>query len=565
MVNKIVQQDGKMIAIGGILFVHLLLLIYSATIHSPTNGEIPALSAGLYHWQTGEFNLFRVNPPLVRMVAALPVLFCKPKTDWSLNHDILVGRDEFPVGNEFIRLNGENSFRYFTLARLFCIPFSILGAVVCYRFGKELYGTTSGFIALILWCFSPTVLGHASTIGPDAHAAACGLLAVYLFWHWLQSPTVSATMFSGFALGLAELTKTTWLVLFPVWILLWLFWRMTNQNQKPSVSALCSILLIGMICINIGYGGERVFQPLGSFRFISKTFGGADTETNNKMKGKNRFRGTILEKLPVPFPQNYLLGIDIQRSDFEFHSKNYLCGKWKYGGWWYYYLSAFVVKEPVALSLFILFSLFVSYKLFRQDEIILLLPAVVIFILVSSQTGMNQHYRYVLGAIPFLFVFIAKLGTVRRRLFGLMILLLLTFYCGSSLAVFPHSLSYFNEAAGGSISGRRYLLGSNLEWGQDILLLKKWIDNHPECHPIFVSQSSYFDIGIAGIQSEKIPDDITTPGWYAVGVNDIHDREKKYRYFLRFEPVGMIGYSIYIYHMAPDATNKLRGETGLPE
>jgi hypothetical protein len=126
---------------------------------------------------------------------------------------------------------------------------------------------------------------------------------------------------------------------------------------------------------------------------------------------------------------------------------------------------------------------------------------------------------------------------------------LLAYYCGSSLAVYPHSLSYFNEAAGSPVAGHRYLLGSNLEWGQDILLLKKWIDNHPKSRPIFVVQSSYYDIGNAGIQSEKIPDDLTTPGWYAVGVNHLHQKTGRYQHFLKRQPVAMIGYSIYIYRI----------------
>lgn len=551
MTNRIVQEYGEFITICCILFVHIILLIYSATIHSPTNGEVPALSAGIYHWQTGNFDLFRVNPPLVRMVAAIPVLFCNPKTDWSLNHDLLASRDEFPVGNEFIRINGNNSFRYFMLARLFCIPFSVLGAVVCYRWAKEIYGTKSGFTALILWCFSPTILGHASTIGPDAHAASCGIFAAYLFWHWLKSPSVSATIFSGLALGLAELTKTTWLVLFPLWFFLWLFWRITDKDQKmkPSLFRLCVILSIGIICINIGYGGERIFQPLGQFRFISKALGGANTEINNKMKGKNRFRETVFENIPVPLPQNYLLGIDIQRSDFEFRSENYLYGQWKYGGWWYYYLTAFAVKEPVPLILLIGLSVLFSFRLFRRDEFVLLLPMITVFVLVSSQTGMNQHYRYVLGMLPFLFVFIAKFGMIQHRLLQFTILLLIMWYCGSSLAVFPHSLSYFNEAVGGPNSGHRYLLGSNLEWGQDVLLLKKWIDEHPECQPVFIAQSSYYDIETVGIKSDVTLKNLTSSGWYAIGVNNLYKNKEEYHCFLDYQPVAKIGYSIYIYRI----------------
>ena len=135
---EFMRKKAVVIGIAGILCVHVLLLVWSASIHSPTNGEVPALSAGIYHWQEGRFDLFRVNPPLIRMVAAIPVLFCEPKTDWSLNRDRLTNRDEFPVGVEFIRLNGENSFYYFALARLACIPFSLLGALVCFLLAREL-------------------------------------------------------------------------------------------------------------------------------------------------------------------------------------------------------------------------------------------------------------------------------------------------------------------------------------------------------------------------------------------------------------------------------------------
>ncbi|MDR1491863.1 MAG: hypothetical protein LBT05_03965 [Planctomycetaceae bacterium] len=55
------------------------------------------------------------------------------------------------------------------------------------------------------------------------------------------------------------------------------------------------------------------------------------------------------------------------------------------------------------------------------------------------------------------------------------------------------------------------------------------------------------------------------PGWYALSVNHLYDREKQYRYFLNFEPADKIGYSIYIYHIMPEDANRVRRETGLPE
>jgi hypothetical protein len=50
-----------------------------------------------------------------------------------------------------------------------------------------------------------------------------------------------------------------------------------------------------------------------------------------------------------------------------------------------------------------------------------------------------------------------------------------------------------------------------------------------------------------------------------VSVNEIYGRTQQYRYFLRFEPVAMAGYSIYIYHITPDEANRVRRELGLSE
>jgi hypothetical protein len=109
------------------------------------------------------------------------------------------------------------------------------------------------------------------------------------------------------------------------------------------------------------------------------------------------------------------------------------------------------------------------------------------------------------------------------------------------------SLSYFNELVGGADAGHRYLLGSNLEWGQDVLFLKQWAAAHPEARPLFVEQSSYFDTKVAGIGLQKMPTDLTTPGWYAIGVNKLYDNDDRYQEFRNIEPVAKAGKSIYIW------------------
>ena len=92
------------------------------------------------------------------------------------------------VGQDFIKANGPQSLRYFTIARMACIPFSLLGGFICFRFARDIYGIEAGFVALILWCFCPYILGHAPLITPDAPASAMGIAAYYSFWRWLIRP-----------------------------------------------------------------------------------------------------------------------------------------------------------------------------------------------------------------------------------------------------------------------------------------------------------------------------------------------------------------------------------------
>lgn len=56
-----------------LLSSHIALLAWSAARHSATLNEPAHLVAGLSHWKFGRFDLYRVNPPLVRMVAAIPI------------------------------------------------------------------------------------------------------------------------------------------------------------------------------------------------------------------------------------------------------------------------------------------------------------------------------------------------------------------------------------------------------------------------------------------------------------------------------------------------------------
>ncbi|MDA1053645.1 MAG: glycosyltransferase family 39 protein [Planctomycetota bacterium] len=559
---------------------HASLLAWGATLHSPNVDEAAHLVAGLSHWTFARFDLFRVNPPLVRMVASLPVLVAAPKTDWSGYYDTPVGRPEFKMANDFINANGSDIFRFFTIARWACIPFSALGGYVCYRWAMELYGAGSGILAAIFWCFSPMILGHGQLITPDVPAAALGLAAVYRFWIWLKNPAWPEAILAGLALGVAQLCKTTLILLFGILPVLWLAYLLFDPQSKsprPRNSVqLAAVFAIALFVLNGAYAFHGSFTPLGEYRFVSATLAGKATPVG--VEG-NRFTGTLLSHVAVPLPRDYVRGIDLQKRGFDVNGKpSYLRGEFRSHGWWHYYLYALAVKVPIGTWLLAALAcglrLRKNNRAANRDDLVVLLPLVVILIVVSSQTGFSRHLRYLLPAFPFAFVWISQVAQLAKGQVRWCCLMIVFAVCMivSSVAVYPHSLSYFNQFVGGPSGGRHHLLGSNLDWSQDLLFLRNWMNEHPEAAPIKVAYSGPVSPTVAGIDFDLPAHDVES-GWFAVSVNtvcgypafvvDKHGRshflpENALSYFQQFEPLDHVGYSIDIYYISPDQAEQLR-------
>jgi hypothetical protein len=437
-----------------LLAIHAGLLTYSATRHSPTMLEPALLASGLSHWEFGRFELYRVNPPLVRMIAAIPVIAAGYESDWSGFYESPGARPEFSMGADFIAANGERSIWLFTIARWACIPFSLIGGLFAFAYSRELWKSDgAGLVTLTLWCFEPNILAHAELITNDVACTALGLGATWLFWRWLRQPTWGRAAAAGAVLGLAQLSKSSWLMLFGLWPLLWVVWAIAHRRHCPrqdnttapaeslnsqlstlnSLAQLASLLALALYLLNLGYVFDGTFTRLKEFDFISTSLTGLEKSGD----AGNRFRGSWLGELPVPFPKQYVLGLDIQKHDFESWSRpSYLRGEWKQGGWWYYYLYGLWVKVPHGVQLIILMAfLYPAWRwlvrsresrvqspeqptgehlhaldsgLSALDSLILLTPGIALFILVSSQTAMNEHFRYVLPTIGTLLVYAGR-------------------------------------------------------------------------------------------------------------------------------------------------------------
>jgi hypothetical protein len=576
-------------AVAVLLLTQGALLAWSAWRHSPTTDELGHLSAGISYWETGSFDVYPVNPPLVRLIAAAPVWAAGAEIDWS-HYPVPPNRAPAPLASAFSSANGARTFWLLTLARWACIPLVLTGGAVCYVWARTLYGPASGLLALTLWCFSPWVLGHGSLVTSDVPSAAMGILAVYGFWRWLERPRWAEAYTAGLTLGLALSTKTTWLLLIPLYAVFWLVSPSGGNRLASSEgrrfrpkSQFLAIQTVGLLLVNMAYAFDGTGKPLGDFRFVSGFFGG----DRDGARFGNRFADSSLGRIPIPIPEHYLLGIDRQKSHFELSRRpSYFRGEFQERGWWYYYVYGLAVKSTLGTLALGVAAVVASccYRAYRsrfQNEALVIAPALAVLLLVSSHTGFSHHVRYAMPALPFAFVWISKVGKVfegRDRPLKWGACFAVFGAVASSLSVYPHSLSYFNELAGGPRGGVFHLSNSNIDWGQDLLYLKRWLDENRAGQPLYLAYYGPVDPHVAGIAyrlppegSVEMPD--LEPGWYAVSVNHIQgypfplpdgtgnwqSRPRyAYAYFRRFEPVGSAGYSIYIYHLTPERIAAIR-------
>ncbi|MCA1685193.1 MAG: glycosyltransferase family 39 protein, partial [Planctomycetia bacterium] len=438
------------LAVGALLSLHAALAVSSLVRENPTVDEVIHLPAGVTYWQTGSFRLYHHNPPLVKLLAALPVLASKPVVDYQKASWKTEPPNKAAFAHEFMEANARRYFELFDRARLLMPVFSLVGGLVVFAWSSKLYGAAGGLLSLTLWVFCPNVLAHARLVTTDTGATSLGVLATFVFWLYLKAPSWRLAAAAGFCLGLAQLTKFSLIVLYGLWPLLALVRLGTDSVLRSSFPRVAGhgllIVVLSVLVIDAGYGFEGVGIPLGRYEFVCQTFAkpvppgmrrprSPDPLLDGAYRYRvNRFRGTALDPIPVPLPKHYVLGFDDQKLEAEgvpnkFLSARplgtegdrlsgypvYLDGKLARKSWWYYYLLTLVYKVPEGTWLLVVGSWAVLAFSRRSraggfDEFaVLAVPAFVLFVM-SVYTNINLGLRYVLPIFPYLYVSAGKLA-----------------------------------------------------------------------------------------------------------------------------------------------------------
>jgi len=209
----------------------------------------------------------------------------------------------------------------------------------------------------------------------------------------------------------------------------------------------------------------------------------------------------------------------------------------------------------------------IRWRRFLDDTVYTLLPLAV-FLVAAMTAKLNIGARHILTIYPFVLLLagcaVNKFYGAPRKSFRLLLVSLCLLAISEFISIYPHYLAFFNQFTGGPRNGHKYLIDSNLDWGQDLKGLKHWMDEHDVRHINLsyfgTADPAYYRIDCTHLPGEpffdeKLTGDPRLPGFVAVSVTNLRglyfpdNARNLYKPLLDMKPAAVIGYSIYVYRV----------------
>ncbi len=522
-----------------ILIIYLFLSLFSVRTISQTFDESVNLVSGYYFLKTGETYLNPEHPPLIPVFSSLPLFFLElnpPQIDVDNPESELYNpknsKYRYRIANRFIYENRLSHEIILFLGRLPIIILSCLLGLLIFVWSNRMGGIYAGLFSILLYALDPNFLAHGQLITMDVGLAFFYTLSTFLYIDYLNNRKFYKFLPLALSLSLALLTKFPGFLLVPVFFII-----ATMHGYKNLRTLLKYYFEILLVCL---------FAIIIILLFYREHIG------------------------------YYLNSLQYAYNHSRFGDYNFLFGSFSPTGWFHYFIVAFFVKTPTATLIIILLSLYIFVKNRKEmwDYLFILIPSV-IFLSASLFSTVNIGHRYILPAYPFLFVFAGLLvregigmGKICR---GLAILSLFGLIY-SNITIYPHYLSYFNVIGGGPRKGHRILIDSNIDWGQDLKFLKKYMrDNN--VNEIYFAYFGSIDPYYYGIKYRFIPSSfnryvkdadepyklkLPLPEKKILAVSVTYLYQSIAYHWLQFrEPTAMAGYSIYIFDITDDIQARL--------
>jgi hypothetical protein len=563
--------------LAGGLALYAALAVSSMRETSAVYDETAHLPAGYTYLTLRDFRLNPEHPPLAKELAALPLLLIdvRIKTDgpeWARDQQWQFGHDFLYQWNDGDRL--------LFWGRLPVVGLGCALATAVLLWTRRRFGPTAAAIAVFLCLLSPDVLAHGQVVTTDLAVALFLFLAVIAFQAVTERVTPSRVVLAGLAAGAALASKFSALVLIPILIALSVVvslsprpltvarYRAPPRHIETTASRIAVLTLvlaaIGAIALTFLWS-TYAFRP----RIANDAEAAASFDWSRLARPGAATAGLRAVHALALLPDAYVYGLATVLREAEGRPA-FLFGRISEQGWWYYFPVTFALKTPLALVALLALPLLGRRdrdESRRRARLFLWVP-VAIYVAATLTLRMNIGHRHLLPIYPFLFVgagaAAARAMEASRRARGAVMALAL-WYAVSVVHVHPHYLGYFNELAGGPSRGWRYLVDSNVDWGQDLKALKEWTVTHGVTHlklSYFGSADpAYYRIPCEMLPSKMHPDpervtrDVQPGETVAVSVTNLQgvyfegaDRRLMNR-LRALTPVDRVGYSIFIFRM----------------
>jgi len=477
------------------------------------------IGAGVGMLDSGRHVFGIQHPPLPRIVGAIPLVLSGVHDDiarqtTSIQPDL----SAFEVGHRVLMHGKLPYWSALTRARAAMLVFPVIAVIYVFLLGRCLSGAITGCFAAVMFSTDPTLLGHSSWVTTDVAAAAGYLAATYHGIRLIARPTHLRALGTGVAIGLAIACKFSCALVVPALILLAATrWRRSARLVLPALVA-----------------AAAAFVSLWATYFFNV----------------GTFRG-----LTVPMPALFLGVAELLHHNSMGHFTYFNGHVGQHGSWWYF-PEAIALKSTIALlaglGIAILVLVFSRHRQ-PQRMLCIVIPGI-IFLGASMMSQINIGVRHVLPVIPFICLFIAmQLARRRAVLMGLLI-------AGAfveTIAVHPDYLSFFNRLAGGAGGGERFLLDSNLDWGQDQWRLRQWLGTNARGR--VVTARSFGNPRLyewPGEGFNLLPPDAPPQGLFAISRNfayDVYPSPVPMSPIRRLQPIAHIGNSIDVYDLTAKA------------
>ncbi|MGA2261920.1 MAG: glycosyltransferase family 39 protein [Acidobacteriota bacterium] len=540
------------IGVGALLVAFAAMNILEMRQESCTSDEVAHLPAGYSYLLKHDFRMNPEHPPLLKVLGALPLLALRPTMNFN-DPSWNAPREQYAFGYRFLYSNDADRLLFW--GRMPIVLIAILLGFYVFRWAEQLYGSLCGLFALGLYAFCPNIIAHAHLVTTDLGVGAFLLIAFYYLWRHIEKREKRSLYWSAIAMGAALVSKFSAVMLFPMpFLLLWTLGRSSPAENRGYLASAIKTSK-GVVTKQPRKVYQRPSRQESQLKAALRTALRLDRA---KLIGMGIYAALAALVVQLSYvgsldPTLFFKGLFVVNTNHNPNYAGYLHGHYQIGGWWYYFLVAVLVKATAPFVLLVIARLASFFGRFEQEwrsALFVLFPAILLFVMISALAD-PLGVRYVLPVFPFMMVFASGLLRLRRnqRLAACTLVILLGWHVTSSLLAYPNHIPYFNEIAGGTAHGTEWLDDSNVDWGQEMKILKGALDERGIKKMTLISFSPYDNPGYYGIHCDRAyePPHVVS-GYYVVSAHVyLRWRLLGFDWMRIADVVGDVGHSMFIF------------------